>query len=149
MTPHFYEVNLGWQYARLGQLSSPVLNETIEVATPPEFAKGMPGVWSPEHLLVAAVSSCFMTTFMAIAENSKLDFSDFDCRASGKLDETENGLMISEIRLFPKVVVLHDSDIDKAKRVLTKSERHCLITNSVRSQVTMEPVITVAVTEFD
>ncbi len=149
MTPHYYEVNLGWQYARLGQLSSPVLNETIEVATPPEFAKGMPGVWSPEHLLVAAVSSCFMTTFLAIAENSKLDFSDFDCRASGKLDETENGLMISEIRLFPKVVVLHDSDIDKAKRVLTKSERHCLITNSVRSQVTMEPVITVAVTEFD
>lgn len=149
MTPHYYDVNLGWQYARLGQLSSPALTDTIDVATPPEFAKGMPGVWSPEHLLVAAVSGCFMTTFLAIAENSKLDFSDFDCRATGKLEETENGLMISAIQLFPKVVVQHDSDIEKAKRVLIKSERHCLITNSVRAQVTMEPTVVVAVTEFD
>ncbi|OIN58316.1 OsmC family protein [Arsenicibacter rosenii] len=149
MTPHYYDVHLGWQYARLGQLSSPALTDTIEVATPPEFAKGMPGVWSPEHLLVAAVSGCFMTTFLAIAENSKLDFSDFDCRATGKLEETENGLMISAVHLFPKVVVLHDSDIEKARRVLLKAERHCLITNSVRSQVTMEPTIVVAITEFD
>ncbi len=52
--------------------SSPVLNTKIEVATPPEFPKGIAGIWSPEHLLVAAVSSCLMTTFLAVAENSKL-----------------------------------------------------------------------------
>jgi len=35
----------------------------IEVATLPEFPKGIPGIWSPEHLFTAAVSSCLMTTF--------------------------------------------------------------------------------------
>jgi organic hydroperoxide reductase OsmC/OhrA len=65
---HLYEVNLEWKNARIGDLSSPVLNDKIEVATPPEFPKGIEGVWSPEHLFVSAVSSCLMTTFLAIAE---------------------------------------------------------------------------------
>lgn len=42
----------------------------IEVATPPEFPKGIPGMWSPEHLFTAAVSGCLMTTFLSIAEKS-------------------------------------------------------------------------------
>lgn len=58
-----------------GIMSSPILPLKIEVATPPEFPKGMEGIWSPEHLLVAAVNSYLMTTFLAIAENSKLEFN--------------------------------------------------------------------------
>ena len=75
---HYYDVNLKWLADRKGLMSSPVLHTTLEVATPPEFAKGMPGIWSPEHLLVAAVNSCLMTTFLAIAENSKLEFISFE-----------------------------------------------------------------------
>jgi peroxiredoxin-like protein len=149
METHYYEVNLGWQYDRLGQLSSPVLNDKIEVATPPEFAKGMPGIWSPEHLLVAAVSSCFMTTFLAIAEYSKLEFEDLDIRAVGKLEMVDNKLMVSEIQLFPKLLIADEGDTEKAKRVLVKTEKACLITNSVRSQVTMEPTVQTVVKAYD
>lgn len=39
---------------------------------PPEFG-GPERTWSPEHLFVAAVSSCLMTTFRAIAEMSELE----------------------------------------------------------------------------
>lgn len=66
-TGHTYEVNVKWKGGRLGLIDSPVLDETVEVATPPQFPGGVPGIWSPEHLFVAAVSSCFMTTFTAIA----------------------------------------------------------------------------------
>jgi organic hydroperoxide reductase OsmC/OhrA len=52
-------------------MSSPELNNKIEVATPPQFPKGVQGIWSPEHLFTAPVNSCFMTTFLAIAENSR------------------------------------------------------------------------------
>ncbi|GAB4022411.1 hypothetical protein GCM10028808_70090 [Spirosoma migulaei] len=149
METHYHEVNLGWQYARLGQLSSPVLNENIDVATPPEFPKGMPGVWSPEHLLVASVSSCFMTTFLAIAENAKLDFDDFDCRAVGKLETVDNTLMISEIKLFPKLLLIDEGDVEKADRVLLKAEKACLISHSVRSQVSVQPTIRVVLKEYD
>lgn len=80
---HYYDVNLKWDSDRKGTMNSPVLTTSIEVATPPEFAKGMPGIWSPEHLLVAAVNSCLMTTFLAIAENSKLEFLSFESAAKG------------------------------------------------------------------
>jgi len=149
MEPHYYEVNLGWQYSRLGQLSAPTLTDTIEVATPPEFPKGMPGVWSPEHLLVAAVAGCFMTTFLAIAENSKLDFEDFDCGAVGKLESIDGKLQISEVKLFPTLLLTDESDQDKAQRVLQKTEKNCLISNSIRAQVTMQPSIRIAVKEYD
>jgi len=52
------------------------LDESLDVATPPQFPKGIERVWSPEHLFTAAVNSCLMTTFLSIAENSKLEFND-------------------------------------------------------------------------
>jgi organic hydroperoxide reductase OsmC/OhrA len=74
---HLYNVNLKWNEGRIGEISSPELISKIEVATPPQFPKGVEGIWSPEHLLTAAVNSCFMTTFLAIAENFSLEFIDF------------------------------------------------------------------------
>ena len=91
MEAHYYNVNVNWKQDRHGILSSPELDRIddknsnhIEVATPPEFPKGMPGIWSPEHLFTAAVNSCLMTTFLAIAENSKLEFINFSCKSKGK-----------------------------------------------------------------
>lgn len=75
---HSYEVNLHWDSERKGTLSSPVLPTKIEVATPPDFPKGMKDIWSPEHLFVGAVNSCLMATFLAVAENSKFGFISFE-----------------------------------------------------------------------
>jgi peroxiredoxin-like protein len=132
---HNYEVNLQWETDRKGQISSPVLNERIEVATPPEFPKGMPGIWSPEHLLTAAVSSCLMTTFLAIAENSKLDFVSFDCKANGKLEMIDGKYTMSEIELLPKLLINKEEDRERAERILNKSEAACLISNSIKSKI--------------
>lgn len=138
---HYYEVDLDWLADREGLISSPVLNTKIEVATPPEFPKGMAGLWSPEHLLVAAVSSCLMTTFLAVAENSKLDFVSFSCNANGKLEKVDGKFMISEIVLSPELIIKNELDKEKALRVLEKSEAACLISNSVKSKIVFVPVI--------
>ncbi len=69
---HVYEVSVKWQADRKGVMSSPVLNEKMEVATPPQFPKGMEGIWSPEHLFVAAINSCLMTTFLSIEKTQSL-----------------------------------------------------------------------------
>jgi organic hydroperoxide reductase OsmC/OhrA len=116
----------------------------IEVATPPEFPKGIPGIWSPEHLFTASVSSCLMTTFLAVAENSKLEFNSFSCNSKGKLDKVDGKFMMSEVILEPTLVIPHEKDRDRAERVLQKSEAACLITNSVKAKVTMIPKILVA-----
>ena len=140
-TSSLYQVNLKWASGRKGLISSPVLDTAIEVATPPEFPHGVPGIWSPEHLLVAAVNSCFMTTFLAIAENSKLSFMNFGCSAIGKLAKVEGKYMISEIILSPELTLANAGDEDKAMKVLGKSEAACLISNSVKCVILMRPEI--------
>jgi organic hydroperoxide reductase OsmC/OhrA len=115
----------------------------LEVATPPEFPKGIPGIWSPEHLFTAAVSSCLMTTFLAIAENSRLDFLSFHCRAKGKLEQVEGKFLMTEVLLLPTVVVTKEINIERAFRVLQKSEENCLISNSVKANIVMKPEVRV------
>jgi len=135
---------VNWKKDRKGVMSSPVLNEDIEVATPPEFPQGIAGIWSPEHLLVAAVNSCLMTTFLAIADNSKLNFVSFTSKATGKLEKTSAGYQITEVILSPHVTISREEDRTRMERVLQKSEEACLITNSIKSKVTLAPTILVA-----
>ncbi|MBS1979056.1 MAG: OsmC family protein [Bacteroidetes bacterium] len=152
MEPHLYHVDISWSHDRLGMMCSPELKEAhtqaenegcIQVATPPEFPKGIPGIWSPEHLFTASVSSCLMTTFLAVAENSKLDFVNFQCSSDGKLEQVDGKFLMTEILLRPRVVIRDEKDREKAIRILQKSEANCLISNSVKSKVIMEPVIEV------
>jgi peroxiredoxin-like protein len=149
MEAHFYNVNVTWNKDRKGMMCSPELNidgsadACLEVATPPEFPKGIPGIWSPEHLFTAAVSSCFMTTFLSIAENSKLDFKSFKCNSSGKLDQVNGKFQMTEIQLEPVLIINKEEDREKALRVLGKTEANCLITNSVKSTVIMKPTVDV------
>jgi peroxiredoxin-like protein len=143
---HYYDVNVHWDSNRKGTLSSPALLTKIEVATPPEFPKGMAGIWSPEHLLVAAVNSCLMTTFLSIAENSKLEYTSFQSDSSGKLEIVDGKYMVSEIILMPEVIINKEEDREKAMRVLNKSEAACLISNSIKSKIVFNPRIKVAAT---
>jgi peroxiredoxin-like protein len=150
MDAHYYNVDINWQNDRKGLMCSPELSNTasdgcgcIEVATPPQFPKGIDGIWSPEHLFTAAVSSCLMTTFLAIAENSKLEFASFQCHSKGKLEKVEGKFIMSEIILEPHLVIYQEADREKAERVLQKSEAACLISNSIRSTVSMQTKIQV------
>ncbi len=150
MEPHFYNVQVQWSNDRKGVMCSPELsnasdqkNGCIEVATPPEFPKGIPGIWSPEHLFTAAVSSCLMTTFLSIAENSKLEFTSFHCNSKGKLDQVDGKYLMTEVILEPTVTIPHEKDRERAERVLSKAEAACLISNSIKSKVTMLPKILV------
>lgn len=143
MQAHYYNVDLDWKSDRKGEISSPELDQRIEVATPPEFPKGIAGIWSPEHLFTSAVNSCFMTTFLAIAENSGLEFKSLSCPAKGKLDRVDGKFLMSEILLEPVLTISNESDTEKAEKILYKAEKVCLITNSLKSEIIFKPVIQV------
>jgi peroxiredoxin-like protein len=142
---HYYETDLKWDTDRKGTITSPVLTDSIEVATPPQFPKGMENIWSPEHLLVAAVNSCLMTTFLAIAENSKFEYVSFHSNAIGKLEIVEGKYLISEITLKPVLEICNEADKERADRVLQKSEAACLISNSVKARIVYQPEVKFAV----
>ncbi|HVX52465.1 MAG TPA: OsmC family protein [Chitinophagaceae bacterium] len=147
-TEHYYDVQVKWNNGRIGTLTSAVLDDAIEVATPPEFTNGVPGIWSPEHLLVAAVNSCLMTTFLAIADNSKLNFTSFISKATGKLEVVDGKYMISEITLMPEVAVPGQADLERATRVLQKAEANCLISNSVKAKIIFNPRVVTELPEL-
>ncbi|SRX72873.1 OsmC family protein [Aequorivita antarctica] len=145
MEKHHYNVDINWNQDRKGMMCSPELASSnsitancIEVATPPDFLKGMPNIWSPEHLFTASVSSCLMTTFLAIAENSKLDFSGFSCKSKGVMERVDGKYLMTEVILEPTVTIKDEKDRERAEKILQKSEAACLISNSIKSKVTME-----------
>lgn len=145
---HYYHVDVNWEKERRGIMCSPELVSKssedcgcIEVATPPEFPNGIEGIWSPEHLFTAAVSSCLMTTFLAIADNSKLEFVSFHCHSHGKLEQIDGKYIMSEVILEPRLVITHEAYREKAEKVLQKSEAACLISNSIKSKVSMKASI--------
>ena len=138
-----YTTEVEWTGERHGDLRAPVLPQ-LQVDAPPEF-KGHDGVWTPEHLFVASVNSCFMTTFLAIAENSKLDIVSFKAGATGKLEKSkDHGYSMTEITLRPTLVISNPRDFERANRILEKAEKHCLISNSIRSETKLKPEIRIA-----
>jgi peroxiredoxin-like protein len=139
MEKHSYNVNLKWNADRKGTLSSNELPTTIEVATPPEFDKGIPNIWSPEHLYTASILSCFMTTFLAIAEFSKFDFIDFECSSDGILEKVDGKYLMTQVIIKPVLTITNQSDTEKAERILQKSEKACLISNSIKTEVLVQP----------
>lgn len=135
---YFYETQVKWTGQHRGTLTSPGLPD-LEVSTPPEF-KGEAGLWTPEHLFVAAAEICLMATFVGIAENSKLTVAGYRSWARGHLEKVEGaGQRFTEIAI--SVVVTLDSlaDQGRAERVLAKAEKSCLIANSMVTQIRVDP----------
>ena len=99
-------------------------------------------MWSPEHLLVASAASCFMTTFLAIAGNSRLEIKGLDVPASGRLVRGEDRR--HSIELTPHVLIDNDKDRAKAERLIHKADEICLISRSLKSETVVKPTIEVA-----
>jgi peroxiredoxin-like protein len=116
----------------------------ISFSAPPEFL-GEPGRWTPEHFLVAAVASCFVSTFSGIAEKSRLEFASFNLDAEGLLGSADGIWRFTEIKLRPVVTVLKEEDRDRAIRLLEKAEKSCLIARSLQFKVTLVPAVKVEV----
>jgi organic hydroperoxide reductase OsmC/OhrA len=143
MDTHYYPVDLTWTGGRKGLLSSTDVQQSFEVATPPQFPNGVEGIWSPEHLLTAAVSSCLMTTFLSIAEKSRLPFTAFSCKAKGKLEQVEGRFLMTEVLLDAYLRLDKAEDREKAEMVLQRSEELCLISNSIKAKITLTPHVSI------
>lgn len=138
---HLYNVKVSWNEGKIGELSSHELNEKIKVATPPQFPGGVEGIWSPEHLFTAAVSSCFMTSFTAIAEYSKFEFESLEVESVGVMSKVDGKFVMSKVILKPVLSIRDESQIKKAHRLLEKAEEICLISRSIKSEIELHPEV--------
>jgi organic hydroperoxide reductase OsmC/OhrA len=128
---HEYRVDAFGAGRRNGVVQAEGIQPTISFSPPPEF-QAEAGRWTPEHFLVAAVASCFVSTFEGMAQI-----------AEGVLAKETTGWRFSKFKLRPFVTVLKDEDRDLAIRLLEKAEKSCLIARSLQCKVALVPAVQV------
>ena len=96
---------------------------------------------NPEEALVAALSSCHMLTFLAMAAKHKLSLDSYRDDAVGVLEKNAGGkLAITRVTLRPKIV--WSTGVTVTTELLAKlhhdAHENCFIANSVHTEVTVE-----------
>ena len=135
-----YETEIEWTKEKEGRIKGPTL-PAVNVGAPPEF-NGREGQWTPEHLFVASINTCFMLTLLAIAEHSKLPLVSFSSTAKGKLEKVPgNGYQITEVVLKPRIVIASVIDLERLPRILEKAKETCFVSNSIKSVIKLEPEV--------
>jgi peroxiredoxin-like protein len=135
--PHRYDVRLTGGPAGHATVSAADVPD-LRSAPPLEF--GGPGdAWSPEHLLLAAVQTCFLFTFRAVARASRLEFTSLTLSGEGTVDRVDGVTRFTEIVLRPRVGLPPGADRARALRALEKSEKACLVSASLSTPVRLEP----------
>ena len=136
-----YRTSLAWVEKRQGEIASDG-KPPVRVSSPPEF-KGEPGMWTPEDLFVAAVDACTMTTFLAFAQRLNLPFVSYTSNAEGTLEFAQSGYQFTTIILRPTITVTSADAVEQVKRTLEDAHKSCLVSNSIKATVILEPSITV------
>ena len=91
-----------------------------------------------EHLLLAAVETCFMFTFRAVAEASKFNFLTLDVSGSGIVDRKHGATRFTEIALRSRLTLPQGADPERARRMLEKGKNACLVTASLSVPLRLE-----------
>lgn len=134
-----FDVSLQWDKGRQGTLTAEGKPE-LTVATPPDF-QGPEGVWSPEEMCVASVNSCMMTTFLYYADKQDFSVADYRSDAEGTVIFDEGTLRFSRIVVRPVVTLKSESDREDVEKALQLAESKCLVSNSLKADVEVEPRI--------
>jgi organic hydroperoxide reductase OsmC/OhrA len=114
--------------------------QAVEAASAPDFL-GDPSRVDPEEALVAALSSCHMLTFLAIASKKRFVVDSYDDQAEGVMEKNEDGKMaVTRVVLKPKIAFSGDRQptAEDIERMHHKAHENCFIANSVRTQVDIE-----------
>ncbi len=139
-----YPFSVRWLDGKRGRASAPDGLPDIEVASPPQFG-GPGGRWTPEHLFVAAATTCWLTTFLAYAERARLEISAVEAAGEAIVERGEDGrVSLPRIVLRPRVTVKGEEGREAALKWIHKAEETCLIARAMRATVELEPMVLVA-----
>ncbi len=103
---------------------------------------GDPSRVDPESAFVAALSSCHMLTFLALASNKGIVVDSYEDNAVGFLDKNANGkLAVGRVVLHPEISFRGDSKPTQAELnwLHDKAHRECFIANSVTTKIVVVP----------
>jgi organic hydroperoxide reductase OsmC/OhrA len=123
-------------YPRNHSISFKNGQQTVIASASPPY-KGDAGKCDPEDMLVAALSSCHMLSFLAIAAKKKLTVTFYEDDAVGFLENSGGKFWMARVILRPKVAI--DGDAEALAHIHHLAHEACFIANSVKTDVSVEP----------
>jgi peroxiredoxin-like protein len=127
---HKFRAVAWWSSGRTGIAKSISSPNAIHFTAPPEFG-GLQGRWTPEELLLTALASCFTTTFHAIAESSKFEYTDMAVEMEGTVHRADTGYCFSEIVMRPCLTIRAEEQRERAISLLQKAKSLCLVSRAL------------------
>jgi organic hydroperoxide reductase OsmC/OhrA len=132
-----YSVSASTVPRRRIRLTSPG-KAPLEAATPPEFRGGIPGMWSPEDLLVASVASCYALTLEAVAAQRDIALRSLEVEGVGHVTrraEGRIGFVVIELRVE---VGVEAGQEELAERAARAAKQKCLVAHALEVPVELE-----------
>ncbi len=119
------------------------IQPAIHFSAPPEF-QGEAGIWTPEHFFTSAIAACFISTFQAIAAYSKFEADGVEVSVEGQVEKGDGGFRFTRVTVRPVLTIHNEADRERGLRLLEKSEKACLVSRSLQSEIVLEPKIVLA-----
>lgn len=152
--PHRYRVDVEW----VGNRGSGTdgyrnysRNHVIRIPGKPDLAgssdpsfRGDATRHNPEDMLVAALSTCHMLSYLHMATVAGVVVVAYDDSAEGTMVTEGDGGRFTEVVLRPRVAIRAGSDPGKALAAHEDAHHACFIANSVNFPVRCEPRIVVS-----
>jgi len=129
-----FEAKLNWLSEDRGIVLAHSVNGPVYVSTPTQFG-GSGKDWSPEHLFLGAVSSCYMSTFLAFAKKNKFSFTHLECNVIGEVELVEGRYKFTQINVYPSIYIADESMRETANELVLKTQHYCLISNSINANI--------------
>ena len=110
---------------------------SIPSSSAPEYG-GNKNKLNPEQGLVAAMSSCHMMTFLALAAKMKWPVLNYSDKAIAYIGKNSKGQMsVIKIELNPRVIFKNNYEVshDEMVKMQDRSHRYCFIANTLSEEV--------------
>ena len=102
------------------------------------------GAVDPEEMLVGAINTCHMLSFLHIAREAGLLVSSYRDEAVGVMEKREDGEMwVSKVTLHPEITYEgRQPSAEERDHLHHAAHQICFIANSVKTEIVVEEVVT-------
>jgi organic hydroperoxide reductase OsmC/OhrA len=114
------------------------INDNYFNAGPAPQYGGKENEINPEQSLAAAISSCHMMTFLALAAKMRWPVKSYKDKAFALLGKNTKGKMcVNKIELNPQIIFDNNFTVSKEdmSKMQDRSHRYCFVANSLSEEV--------------
>jgi organic hydroperoxide reductase OsmC/OhrA len=146
---HHYHATCHWagdttmgykSYDRAHTSSAPPASTELMLSADPAFL-GHPDKLNPEQLVVVAVSSCQLLSFLAIAARARVQVVEYDDHAEAEMPEDDKPIRLTRIILRPRIVVGPGVKEERILKLTEMAHKQCYISNSLSTEIVVEPTV--------